>query len=495
MTASGWVWWAAWRAPSMTTTRPSASRSSSARVASRKTGRLSPPRSCRTGCRTAPSRSSEAAGFASASSSRRIVPAAAARSRPDRVRPVCRQVGRGHADHLGQEQRERPVPIAGGQTLAEPRLDPGRVVARAPAASVPPRTTRLAGSCRSAAPPPAHSVRHTSARTRRRGRPARPPLPPRRPRRPRTRARSRRSGASPDAPRPRRSMAWTRKRRANRGPTTRNVVWSAVDPWTRTSGGPSPLLKTAIGVPSRDRTTDDGAASVTARDATRSGCRAGPPGCPTRRRSRRPRTRGARRTARARRLAWKQYRSSPSGRRALARSIRPPADPVSDPVGRDVELVDHRLRQRHQRDDPAVGIGGDPRLMCREHLVREPPPDVVVRVSGREVERGPPGREPHVAQRRPVGRTRAADRDLGQGSGPFRPDRRRLGHHRITDAATCRPRPRRGSTSCPTAGRAGPATAAGRPPTRTRSRPRPPSPRPTRPSARNGRRRRSRGSG
>ena len=46
----------------------------------RKTGRLDPPRICRTGWRTAPSRSSEAAGSVSASSSRRIVPAAAARA-------------------------------------------------------------------------------------------------------------------------------------------------------------------------------------------------------------------------------------------------------------------------------------------------------------------------------------------------------------------------------------------------------------------------------
>ena len=112
-TLSGWVWWAAWRAPSMTTIRPSASRSSRASVASRKTGRLSPPRSCRTGWRTAPSRSSDAAGSASASSSRRIVPAAAARTRPDRVGAVGREVGGGHPDHLGQEERQRAVAVAG----------------------------------------------------------------------------------------------------------------------------------------------------------------------------------------------------------------------------------------------------------------------------------------------------------------------------------------------------------------------------------------------
>ena len=48
-------------------------------------------------------------------------------------------------------------------------------------------------------------------------------------------------------------MAWTVNVVANNGPTTRNVVWSAVAPWTAMSGGPVPRLKTAIGVPSRAR--------------------------------------------------------------------------------------------------------------------------------------------------------------------------------------------------------------------------------------------------
>ena len=63
---------------------------------------------------------------------------------------------------------------------------------------------------------------------------------------------------SPDAPRPRRSIAWIANRRASSGPTTRNVVWSALAPWTSRAGGPSPEVKTAIGVPSVELTMRDG---------------------------------------------------------------------------------------------------------------------------------------------------------------------------------------------------------------------------------------------
>ena len=119
---------------------PSASRSSRARVASRKTGRLSPPRSWRTGWRTAPSRSSEAAGSASASSSRRIVPRRGGADRPDRVGLVGGQVGgrssrrpRSGTPRARRRYRRRPAAPA-----AAPRCRAGG--SSIPAASAHPRT-------------------------------------------------------------------------------------------------------------------------------------------------------------------------------------------------------------------------------------------------------------------------------------------------------------------------------------------------------------------
>src|SRR5919197_3019241 len=87
--AWAWVWWAAWRAPSMMTTRPSASRSSSAPTAERKVGADAPPSTWSTGMLMPAIVSSDAAGEAAASSSRAIVCAAATRSgqtRSDRNR-------------------------------------------------------------------------------------------------------------------------------------------------------------------------------------------------------------------------------------------------------------------------------------------------------------------------------------------------------------------------------------------------------------------------
>ena len=129
--ASGWVWCAAWRAPSMTTIRPSPSRSSSASVAVRKTGRLAPPRICRTGWRTAPSRSSEAAGSRLGLELAQDRAGSGRPRRPDRLRPVRGEVRRRHPDDLGHERREGAVAIAGGEPLAQARLDARRVVARA----------------------------------------------------------------------------------------------------------------------------------------------------------------------------------------------------------------------------------------------------------------------------------------------------------------------------------------------------------------------------
>ena len=285
-TWSGCVWWAAWRAPSMTTTRPSVRRASRATVASRKTGRPR-PRSCRTGWRTAANRSSEAAGSASASSSRRIVPAAAART-GQIDRPIGREVWCADADDLGQERGERTVAIAGRQLIPETLLDAGGVVAR-------PRWRRRSlirdhppDRIGLAVRPRERTALHTSARTRR---PISPDAAASVSATVATSSNSRSieygPTASPDAPRPRRSIAWTVNEPASIGPTTRNAVWSAVAPWTSTNPGPSPLEKTAIGVSSRDPTTIDGAVCITDRAATHSGCRAGPRNCWTRRRCRR----------------------------------------------------------------------------------------------------------------------------------------------------------------------------------------------------------------
>src|SRR6185295_15101874 len=65
---------------------------------------------------------------------------------------------------------------------------------------------------------------------------------------------------SPLAPRPRRSMANTSCVAAKRGPTTRNVVWSAVAPWIRSRGeAPArPVRYQAILVPSADVTLSVG---------------------------------------------------------------------------------------------------------------------------------------------------------------------------------------------------------------------------------------------
>src|SRR6185295_18131490 len=61
-----WVWCAAWRAPSIVTTRPFRSRASRARVASANGSLLAPPRIWSTGCCTSPSAASEPASLVSA---------------------------------------------------------------------------------------------------------------------------------------------------------------------------------------------------------------------------------------------------------------------------------------------------------------------------------------------------------------------------------------------------------------------------------------------
>ena len=51
--------------------------------------------------------------------------------RPDRVRPVRREVRLAHPDHLAQERGQRPIRVARREPLAQPALDARRVIARA----------------------------------------------------------------------------------------------------------------------------------------------------------------------------------------------------------------------------------------------------------------------------------------------------------------------------------------------------------------------------
>ena len=120
--ASGWVWWAAWRAPGITTTRPSARRASRAVVASAKAGRLSPPRIWRTGCRTSPSASRPAAA-ASPSAAQLARDRVGRRDpqRPHRIGPVRRQCRLVHADDPPHERLEQRLVVAGSIQLGELR--------------------------------------------------------------------------------------------------------------------------------------------------------------------------------------------------------------------------------------------------------------------------------------------------------------------------------------------------------------------------------------
>ena len=162
--------------------------------------------------------------------------AAAARARPDRVGTVGGEVGRSACPttrvmNVSSAPSWSPAPrrarqLRGSSAGVAVALTPGGV--GAPSYD----TTRPITSVRSAAPraqrPPYEWPNDVDRASRTRSR------APRRPRRrPRTRARWRTASVSPDAPRPRRSMAWTREPVASRGPMTRNVVWSAVAPWTR----------------------------------------------------------------------------------------------------------------------------------------------------------------------------------------------------------------------------------------------------------------------
>ena len=156
-TASGWVWWAACRAPGMTTIRPSARRASSATVASRNTGRL-------VAAEDLEDRLADRAERARATrpgSALRLELAHDRRrgrdpERPDRVGPVARP-GRPSLmpttrRHERREQRRRGRPAA--RSARSSLVEPGGVVARRRAASGRPRTRRPGGSAgvRSAAP-------------------------------------------------------------------------------------------------------------------------------------------------------------------------------------------------------------------------------------------------------------------------------------------------------------------------------------------------------
>ena len=265
--------------------------------------RSPPPRIWRTGWRTSPSASSDAAGEPSARSSRIVVPTAATRTG---------QIG---------FARNASRSASGIPTIS--RMNVASAASRSPAstrASIRPRApvglVALAAGRRrralvddeparcspSAAPRPARSARRTSGRRRR---PAPPPRPrPRRrpPRGRRTRARSssrrlsavtggdrgragRSRGPGSRRPAPGRSPATSCGRRSRRGRgsaaarhrtrTPRSAMPSRETTWRGWSASPRP--------------------SVTG--ATRSGRPAGAPRWPSRRRTTSRRTRAARRTA------------------------------------------------------------------------------------------------------------------------------------------------------------------------------------------------------
>ena len=205
-------------------------------------------------------------------------------------------------------------------------------------------------------------------------------------------------------------------------------VWSAVAPWTRISGGPSPVLNTAIGVPSRDSTTRDGAPAAHGRSPGVADVRLAllVPGAVAGRDRDEPVPLVERPCPGVDREAVQVE----ARRTALLGEVDQPAtDAAADPVGRDVQLVHHRLGQRHQRDDAAGAVGRDPRLVARQHLVGEPAPDVVVGMGRREVERRAPRGEPDVAEGRAVVGAGAPDRHLGGARGVAR-----LGRHRSPSA-------------------------------------------------------------
>ena len=174
MNSAAWLWWAPWRAPSMTSRRPSARRRSSACGADPERGRRERPdelehRDGDRGERVEAGGGRVLGGVELAQDRRR----GGGAERPDRVGAERRQVGGGHPDGLGHEPGEHAVEVARGEVLAQPRLE-GRVdrlLARRQRAR--PRTRRRAGSRRSAGSPRARCARPASARRRRRARPPR----------------------------------------------------------------------------------------------------------------------------------------------------------------------------------------------------------------------------------------------------------------------------------------------------------------------------------
>ena len=222
----------------MTTIRPSARRSSSAtsrrgrRAGSRRRGPAGPAGGRPRGRRAARPGSPRPRARAGSSPPPR-------HERPDRVCPVRRESAR-HPDDLAHERGQRPIVIARREPLAQAVLDARRVIARAGrrrgalvADDPPDGVGPQAGPKRTPA-----AIGVTDHVDRLRPASAGDGVGDRR--HVLELALDRVGRASPDAPRPRRSMAWTVSDAASRGPTTRNVVWSADVPWTRISGGPSP---------------------------------------------------------------------------------------------------------------------------------------------------------------------------------------------------------------------------------------------------------------
>ena len=147
-----WVWWAAWRAPSMTATWPLAGACRARRCSRGKIGRLSPPRTWRTGIDTRPSATSAAPGDP---------------PRPRALAARCAPQRRGEATlgPAGRARAQRPtsrrprgrtgrglVAVASLDQVRDPSLELGDAKPSPPSGAGAPRRRRAGRCCRSAAP-------------------------------------------------------------------------------------------------------------------------------------------------------------------------------------------------------------------------------------------------------------------------------------------------------------------------------------------------------
>ena len=152
--ASGWVWWAAWRAPSMTTMRPSREPGVEGlgRGPEDRQARPAEDLQDRLADRPEPIERGGRVGLGLELAQDRA--GGGRPRRPDRVRPIRGEVRRRHPDDLGHERREGAVPIAGARAAraGAPRCPPGGSSRRRAWARPRSDTTRPIESVSSAAP-------------------------------------------------------------------------------------------------------------------------------------------------------------------------------------------------------------------------------------------------------------------------------------------------------------------------------------------------------